>query len=47
MVAVNTTDHLSFSMSGIYSVLTKPKFSSIHISFPYWDIVTKGKLNIK
>ncbi|XP_054157249.1 VWFA and cache domain-containing protein 1-like [Oppia nitens] len=41
MVAVNSTDNLSFTLSGIYSVLTRPTHSSVYISLPYWDAISK------
>lgn len=41
MFAVNSTDNLSFILNGISSVLSRPSHSPIHISLPFWDIISK------
>ncbi|CAG2118573.1 unnamed protein product, partial [Medioppia subpectinata] len=41
MVAVNSTENLSFTLGGIHAVLTRPTHSSIYISLPYWDVISK------
>ena len=42
MVQVNTTEQLSITLSGIYSVLSRPTHSSLYISLPFWDNISKG-----
>ena len=41
MFAVNSTDNLSFILNGMSSVLSRPTHTSLHISLPFWDIISK------
>lgn len=44
MVALNSTDNLSFTLNGIYNVLSKPDldaYSNIYISLPHFDFISK------
>lgn len=50
MVAMNSTENLSYILNGIYSVLTKSTDSTnskLYLSLPHYDFITKGsKLKI-
>lgn len=45
-MALNNTENLSFTLNGIYSVLSnanQDSYSNIYLSLPHYDFITKGK----